>query len=94
MDSRLNSAFWTLRIAFGLTAFLAGLDKYFNLLANWEKYVSPLSPLAPTTLMHVAGAIEIVAGVDRCRAGELLQRSRRARPAADAVGASELAAEP
>jgi hypothetical protein len=26
MDTRLTSAFWTLRIAFGLTAFLAGLD--------------------------------------------------------------------
>jgi uncharacterized membrane protein YphA (DoxX/SURF4 family) len=63
MDSRLNSAFWTLRIAFGLTAFLAGLDKYFNLLANWEKYVSPLSPLPPATLMHIAGAIEIVVGI-------------------------------
>jgi uncharacterized membrane protein YphA (DoxX/SURF4 family) len=63
MDSRLNSAFWTLRIAFGLTAFLAGLDKYFNLLTNWEKYVSPLSPLAPTTLMHIVGVIEIVVGL-------------------------------
>ena len=36
MDSRLTSAFWTLRIAFGLTAFLAGLDKFLNLLTNWE----------------------------------------------------------
>ena len=63
MDSRLNSAFWTLRIAFGLTAFLAGVDKYFNLLTNWEKYVSPLSPLPAVTLMHIAGAIEIVAGL-------------------------------
>jgi uncharacterized membrane protein YphA (DoxX/SURF4 family) len=63
MDSRLNSAFWTLRIAFGLTAFLAGLDKYFNLLTNWEKYVSPLSPLPAATLMHIVGVIEIVAGL-------------------------------
>jgi len=63
MDSRLNSAFWTLRIAFGLTAFLAGLDKYFNLLTHWEKYVSPLSPLAPATLMHIVGVIEIVVGL-------------------------------
>ena len=65
MDSRLNSAFWTLRIAFGLTAFLAGLDKYFNLLTNWEKYVSPLAAniIAPATLMHIAGAIEIVVGL-------------------------------
>src|SRR5919108_6176441 len=67
MDSRLNSAFWTLRIAFGGTAFLAGLDKFFNLLTNWEKYASPLVleivPLSAGALMRVAGVIEIVAGL-------------------------------
>ena len=67
MDSRLNSAFWTLRIAFGLTAFLAGLDKFMNLLTNWEKYVSPLLtdviPLSAGALMRTAGVIEILAGL-------------------------------
>lgn len=67
MNSRINSAFWTLRIAFGLTAFLAGLDKFFNLLTNWEKYSSPfvlaIVPFSAGTLMRVAGVIEIVAGI-------------------------------
>jgi uncharacterized membrane protein YphA (DoxX/SURF4 family) len=67
MDTRLNSAFWTLRIAFGLTAFLAGLDKFFNLLTNWEQYASPLVldilPLSAGALMRVGGVIEIIAGV-------------------------------
>lgn len=67
MDSRLNSAFWTLRIAFGLTAFLAGADKFLNLLTNWEKYASPLVlsvvPLSAGTLMRAAGVIEIIAGI-------------------------------
>jgi uncharacterized membrane protein YphA (DoxX/SURF4 family) len=67
MDARLASAFWTLRIAFGLTAFLAGLDKFLNLLTNWEKYASPLLlnlvPLPAGTLMRVAGVIEIIAGL-------------------------------
>lgn len=67
MESRLNSAFWSLRIAFGLTALLAGLDKFFNLLTNWEKYVSPLAlhvlPISATTLMHIAGVIEVIVGV-------------------------------
>ena len=65
MDHRLNSAFWTLRIAFGATAFLAGLDKFFNLLADWEAYASPLltSILPAGTLMRVAGVIEMIAGV-------------------------------
>lgn len=67
MDTRLASAFWTLRIAFGLTAFLAGLDKFLNLLTNWEQYVSPLVlrviPLSAGALMRVAGVIEIGAGI-------------------------------
>jgi len=67
MEPRLNSAFWSLRIAFGLMAFLAGLDKFFNLLTNWEKYVSPLAlrilPISATALMHIAGVIEVIVGV-------------------------------
>lgn len=67
MDARLNAAFWTLRIAFGLTAFLAGLDKFLNLLTNWEQYASPLVlqivPLSAGSLMHVAGVIEILVGL-------------------------------
>jgi uncharacterized membrane protein YphA (DoxX/SURF4 family) len=67
VDSRITSAFWTLRIAFGLTAFLAGLDKFFNLLTNWEQYASPLvlklMPLSAGTLMRVAGVIEIIVGL-------------------------------
>lgn len=67
MDSRLNSIFWALRIAFGLTAFLAGLDKFLNLLTDWEKYASPLVlnilPLSAGALMRVAGVIEMIAGI-------------------------------
>jgi len=65
MDHRLNSAFWTLRIAFGATAFLAGFDKFFNLLADWEAYASPLlTNIVPAgVLMRVAGVIEMIAGV-------------------------------
>jgi uncharacterized membrane protein YphA (DoxX/SURF4 family) len=67
MDTRLTSAFWTLRIAFGLMAFLAGLDKFLNLLTNWEQYASPLVlsvvPLSAGALMRVAGVIEIAAGI-------------------------------
>jgi uncharacterized membrane protein YphA (DoxX/SURF4 family) len=67
MDTRLNSVFWTLRIAFGLTAFLAGVDKFLNLLTNWEQYASPLVlsiiPLSAGTLMRAAGVIEIIAGI-------------------------------
>ena len=65
MDSRLNSAFWILRIAFGATAFLAGLDKFFNLLTNWEQYTSPLllNVLPAGVVMRTAGVIEIIVGI-------------------------------
>lgn len=67
MDNRLHSVYWTFRIAFGLTAFLAGLDKFLNLLTNWEQYANPfvlkVLPLTATTLMRGAGVIEIVVGV-------------------------------
>ena len=67
MDTRLERIFWTLRIAFGLTAFLAGLDKFLNLLTNWEQYASPLVlnivPLSATALMRAAGVIEMIAGI-------------------------------
>ena len=67
MESRLDSIILSLRIAFGLTAFLAGLDKFLNLLTNWEQYASPLAldllPLSAGALMRVAGVIEMIAGI-------------------------------
>ena len=67
MNKSLDSIYWTLRVAFGATAFLAGLDKFFNLLTNWEQYLSPVAtsllPLSGSALMRVAGVIEMVAGV-------------------------------
>ena len=65
MNHHLHSAYWTLRIAFGATAFLAGLDKFFNLLADWTSYVSPMIAglVSPVVLMRVAGVIEMIAGI-------------------------------
>jgi uncharacterized membrane protein YphA (DoxX/SURF4 family) len=67
MRDRLQTVQTISKIALGLMAFLAGLDKFFNLLTNWEQYVSSLSqrilPLSSTTLMHVVGVIEIVVGL-------------------------------
>ena len=67
MDHRINQSFWVLRIGLGAAAFLAGLDKFFNLLADWPKYLSPLVtqvvPLSAQTFMHVAGVIEMIAGL-------------------------------
>src|SRR5262245_39092794 len=67
MDTRLNSAWIALRLGIGLTATLAGLDKFFNLLADWGHYVSPLAaqllPISTGTLMGIVGIVEIAVGV-------------------------------
>ena len=66
-DNRLNSTWWALRVLFGFVPIEAGLDKFFNLLTNWEAYLNPLAtrviPVSPTTFMHIVGIVEIVAGV-------------------------------
>jgi uncharacterized membrane protein YphA (DoxX/SURF4 family) len=65
MDNRLNQSWWALKLAFGLVPIVAGLDKFFNLLTNWEQYLSPLvSGIIPaSTFMHVVGVIEVAAGL-------------------------------
>jgi hypothetical protein len=66
-DSRLDQAWWALRIGLGVGPFLAGLDKYFNLLASWPTYVSPLAlkilPFSAQTFMHIVGVIEMIVGL-------------------------------
>lgn len=66
MDARLLTPIRLLRIGLGLTALLAGLDKFFNILANWGSYVSPLAarmlPVSVGTFMGMVGVIEIAVG--------------------------------
>jgi len=67
VSKELNAAYWSLRIAFGLGPLLAGLDKFTNILVNWEKYLSPMAqhtlPISPTNFMHIAGVVEIIVGL-------------------------------
>jgi len=66
-DSRLDRAWWALRIGLGVGPFLAGLDKYFNLLTDWTMYTSPLVlkllPFSGRTFMHIVGIIEMIVGL-------------------------------
>ena len=67
MDTRLNAPWIALRFALGLTATLAGLDKFFNLLTDWSMYLSSFAtrilPVKGATFMHAVGIIEILLGV-------------------------------
>jgi uncharacterized membrane protein YphA (DoxX/SURF4 family) len=66
-DHRLNSAWWALRIGLGLGPIIAGIDKYFNILADWSMYLNPLAtkivPVSASTFMHIVGIVEVIAGL-------------------------------
>ena len=63
---RLTTPWWTLRVGLGAATFLAGLDKFFNRLADWPAYLSPLAaqvlPLSSVSFMHIIGPVEMVVG--------------------------------
>jgi uncharacterized membrane protein YphA (DoxX/SURF4 family) len=67
MDDRLKSTWWALKIAFGVVPIVAGVDKFFNVLANWADYLSPLAlqyvPIDAETFMRSVGIVEVIAGL-------------------------------
>ena len=67
LPKELNTVWWTLRIGLGLGPFLAGLDKFFNLLVDWGMYLSPLAqkvlPVSTPVFMRTVGVIEMVVGL-------------------------------
>ena len=60
-------AYVLLRAVFTLAPILFGLDKFFNVLVDWEQYLAPwvnrLIPGTGSDLMYVVGVVEIVAGL-------------------------------
>ena len=60
-------AYQILRVGFVVAPIVAGLDKFFNLLVNWEQYlplfVNKMVGGHGHELMLVAGVIEIIAGL-------------------------------
>jgi hypothetical protein len=64
---QVRQAFQVLRLGFTVAPILAGLDKFFDVMVDWDKY---LSPMANNVLggrghqfMLVVGVIEIIAGI-------------------------------
>ncbi len=62
-----TQAFLALRTVFTVAPILFGLDKFFNLLVDWQVYLAPwidsIVPGTAQTAMYIVGVIEIVAGV-------------------------------
>ena len=66
-EEKLNGAWWMLRVGLGTGAFLAGLDKFFDLLTEWSMYLSPLAerllPISPENFMRAVGVVEMAVGL-------------------------------
>ena len=67
METNAKGVTFTLKLLYGLVPIAAGLDKFTNLLVDWQIYVPELAkdllPVAPSTFMGVVGVVEITAGV-------------------------------
>jgi hypothetical protein len=66
-DIRVHRAYHALRLGLGLAPLLAGADKFTNLLADWEGYLSPAArkrlPVRPRTFMRAVGVVEMAVGI-------------------------------
>lgn len=62
-----HSVWAVLRFTFGIVPIVAGLDKFTDLLTNWDLYLHPgiasLLPFSAHLFMQIVGIIEIIAGV-------------------------------
>ncbi len=60
-------AFQVLHLGFTVAPLLAGLDKFFHLLTNWDQYLAPwvvnISPIGAHNLMLLVGVVEMAAGI-------------------------------
>lgn len=66
-DLAAHRAFLLLRSAFTVAPILFGLDKFANLMTDWEQYLAPwiddLVPGSAHDAMMMVGVVEIVAGI-------------------------------
>ena len=62
-----RSVWMVLRITFGIVPIVAGIDKFTDLLVNWDMYLHPgiasMLPFSPHVFMQIVGVIEIIAGL-------------------------------
>jgi hypothetical protein len=62
-----EQAYQALHFGFTVAPIVAGADKFFDFLGNWDNYLAPVVPkilgVAPHTFMMGVGVIEIIAGI-------------------------------
>ncbi len=56
-----------MKYVFVIVPIVAGLDKFFNILVQWDTYLAPSTlevlPFSGETFMMIVGVIEIIAGI-------------------------------
>jgi uncharacterized membrane protein YphA (DoxX/SURF4 family) len=64
-DAPALAAYRVLKVTFVLAPIVMGLDKFFNLLTQWPKFLAPMlaNNVPPEVFMRVVGVIEIAAGI-------------------------------
>ena len=89
-----RQAFWILHLGFIVAPILAGLDKFFEVLVDWDRYLAPVAtdvlPVSAHSVMLAVGVVEIAAGV----AGRPAPAHRRLRRRRLAVGHHRQPADP
>jgi hypothetical protein len=67
VPDRARQAFRILHTGFVVLPILAGLDKFLEVLVDWDRYLAPavtdILPVSGHTLMLAVGVVEIAAGV-------------------------------
>ncbi|MGB3343387.1 MAG: hypothetical protein WBA61_05715 [Aequorivita sp.] len=66
-NSEINRLQTLMKISFVVVPIVAGLDKFFNILVQWDTYLAPstldMLPFSGATFMKIVGVIEIIAGI-------------------------------
>jgi len=66
-ERALRPAYQILMFGYIVLPVVAGVDKFFHFLVDWNKYLAPQVvsrlPLSPRDFMHAVGVIEIAAGL-------------------------------
>ena len=67
LNQPVDQAFFMLRTLFTVAPILFGLDKFAEILTNWDQYLAPqindLVPGSSHTAMLMVGVVEVIAGI-------------------------------
>ncbi len=67
LNQSVKQTYNLLKLTFGIVPIVAGLDKFTNILTDWDHYIQPgfaaLLPIEPSSFMMIVGVIEIIAGI-------------------------------